>query len=239
MEAIAPMSLLEARAVEKRYGGVVALAGCSVVIERPGIYGLIGPNGAGKTTLFDVITGATLPDAGSVGIEGRDITGLAPYRLKSIGVSRTFQECRVFPQFTCLENLLFALQLHGGGKAKEAHRMLELVNLHGSAHEPASSLSFGQRRLLEIVGTFIVQPKFLLLDEPASGVNPVLLETLADFLRTMYRERPGVFLIVEHNMQFIMQLANELIVMHQGVVLDRGAPAAIQASPRVIEAYLG
>ena len=233
------MSLLRAREVQKRYGGVVALAGCSLAIERPGIYGLIGPNGAGKTTLFDVITGGTLPDGGSVSIEGRDVTGLAPYRLKSIGVARTFQECRVFPQFTCLENLRFALQLHGGGEAEDAGRLLGLVGLDGYAHEPAANLSFGQRRLLEIVGSFIVRPRFLLLDEPASGVNPALLETLAELLRTMYRERPGVFLIVEHNMQFIMQLADELIVMHQGAVLDRGAPAAIQASARVIEAYLG
>jgi len=231
--------VLEVRDVSKRYGGVVALAGCSVTIERPGIYGLIGPNGAGKTTLFDVITGATLPDFGNVTIEGKDVTGVAPHRLKAISVARTFQECRVFPEFSCLENLLFALQFHGVGRREEARRLLKLVNLDGYADEPASSLSFGQRRLLEIIGTFIVEPRFLLLDEPASGVNPMLLETLSEFLRTMYRERPGVFLIVEHNMQFIMQLASELIVMHQGAVLDRGTPEAIQASPRVIDAYLG
>jgi ABC-type branched-subunit amino acid transport system ATPase component len=231
--------VLEIQGVSKRYGGVVALAGCSVAIERPGIYGLIGPNGAGKTTLFDVITGATAPDSGRVSIQGRDVTGIAPHRLESLGVARTFQECRVFTQFTCLENLLFALQLHGGGRREEARRMLKLVNLEGYADAPAASLSFGQRRLLEIVGSFIVQPRFLLLDEPASGVNPVLLETLTGFLRAMYRERPGVFLIVEHNMQFIMELAHELIVMHQGSVLDRGAPEAIQRSPKVVDAYLG
>jgi ABC-type branched-subunit amino acid transport system ATPase component len=231
--------VLEVRDVSKRYGGVVALAGCSVTIERPGIYGLIGPNGAGKTTLFDVITGATLPDFGNVTIEGKDVTGVAPHRLKAISVARTFQECRVFPQFTCLENLLFALQFHRTRGRDEAMRLLGLVNLEAYAQEPAAILSFGQRRLLEIVGSFIVEPRFLLLDEPASGVNPMLLETLSEFLRTMYRERPGVFLIVEHNMQFIMQLAGELIVMHQGTVLDRGTPEAIQASPRVIEAYLG
>jgi ABC-type branched-subunit amino acid transport system ATPase component len=230
--------VLEIRGISKRYGGIVALAGCSMAIERPGIYGLIGPNGAGKTTLFDVITGATLPDAGRVRIEGRDVTGVAPYRLSSLGVARTFQECRVFPQFTCLENLLFALQLHRG-KREEARRMLKLVNLEGYADEPAASLSFGQRRLLEIVGTLIVQPRFLLLDEPASGVNPALLETLTAFLRAMYQERPGVFLIVEHNMQFIMELAHELIVMHHGAVLERGAPEAIRRSAKVVKAYLG
>jgi ABC-type branched-subunit amino acid transport system ATPase component len=231
--------VLEIHGVSKRYGGVVALAECSIAIDRPGIYGLIGPNGAGKTTLFDVITGATQPDAGRVRIEGRDITGIASHRLNRIGVARTFQECRIFPQFTCLENLRFALQLHRGGRGEEPRRLLRLVNLEGYADEPASSLSFGQRRLLEIVGSFIVQPRFLLLDEPASGVNPVLLETLSAFLRAMYQERPGVFLIVEHNMQFIMELAGELIVMHQGAVLDRGAPDAIQRSAKVVEAYLG
>jgi ABC-type branched-subunit amino acid transport system ATPase component len=234
--------VLEARAVSKCYGGVIALDECSVAIERPGIYGLIGPNGAGKTTLFDVITGATPPDSGRVLIEGRDVTGIAAHRMKAIGVARTFQECRVFPEYSCMENLMFSLQMLGFAKAArrdEALRMLRLVNLQTHANEPASSLSFGQRRLLEIVGTFIVRPRFLLLDEPASGVNPVLLETLSGFLHTMYHERPGVFLIVEHNMQFIMELAHELIVMHQGTVLDRGAPEAIQASPRVIEAYLG
>jgi ABC-type branched-subunit amino acid transport system ATPase component len=231
--------VIEVDGVSKRYGGVVALAECSIAIDRPGIYGLIGPNGAGKTTLFDVITGATQPDAGRVRIEGRDVTGIASHRLNKIGVARTFQECRIFPQFTCLENLLFALQLHRGGRREEPRRLLRLVNLEGYADEPASSLSFGQRRLLEIVGTFIVQPRFLLLDEPASGVNPMLLETLSAFLRAMYEERPGVFLIVEHNMQFIMELAQELIVMHQGTVLDRGAPEAIQRSAKVVEAYLG
>jgi ABC-type branched-subunit amino acid transport system ATPase component len=231
--------VLEIHGVSKRYGGVVALADCSIAIDRPGIYGLIGPNGAGKTTLFDVITGATQPDAGRVHIEGRDVTGIASHRLNRIGVARTFQECRIFPQFTCLENLRFALQLHRGARREEPRRLLRLVNLEGYADEPASSLSFGQRRLLEIVGTFIVQPRFLLLDEPASGVNPMLLETLSAFLRAMYEERPGVFLIVEHNMQFIMELAGELIVMHQGAVLDRGAPEAIQRSAKVVEAYLG
>ena len=231
--------MLEVREVWKRYGGIAALAGCSLAIERPGIYGLIGPNGAGKTTLFDVMTGATAPDAGAVRIGEREVTGLAPHRLLSLGVARSFQECRVFPQFTCLENLRFALEMQGGASLGPARRMLKLVNLQEYADEPAASLSFGQRRLLEIVGTFIVEPRFLLLDEPAAGVNPALLETLTQFLRAMYQERPGVFLIVEHNMPFIMQLAGELIVMHQGAVLDRGTPQAMQASPRVIEAYLG
>lgn len=247
-------AILDVRDLSKRYGGIVALAGCRVAIERPGIYGLIGPNGAGKTTLFDVITGATAADGGSVRIGDRDVTGISPHRLAAMGIARTFQECRIFPESSCLENLLFALQRKrlGGTLAQivtrtraarasrdEALRMLALVNLERYASEPAGNLSFGQRRLLEIVAIFLVRPQILLLDEPASGVNPALLDTLTEFLRVMYGERPGVFLIVEHNMEFIMGLAHEIIVMHQGAVLERGTPEQIRSSPRVMEAYLG
>ncbi len=118
-------------------------------------------------------------------------------------------------------------------------RLLQLVRLEGYADVPAANLSFGQRRLLEIVSTFITAPSVFLLDEPASGVNPALLETLSAFIRTMYAERPRVFFLVEHNMEFIMSLAGDIIVMHQGAVLERGTPQAVQVSPRVVEAYLG
>jgi ABC-type branched-subunit amino acid transport system ATPase component len=146
----------------------------------------------------------------------------------------------VFPEFSCLDNLLFAsIGLGARADAHEARRLLKLVGLEAYANEPASSLSFGQRRLLEIVGTFLQRPKVLLLDEPAAGVNPALLEVLTAFILKMYEERPSVFLVIEHNMEFIMGLAREIIVMHQGTVLERGDPSAIQASARVIEAYLG
>ncbi|OGA56568.1 MAG: hypothetical protein A3G81_01095 [Betaproteobacteria bacterium RIFCSPLOWO2_12_FULL_65_14] len=227
--------MISIRSLRKRYGGVDALSDCDLEIAGPGIYGLIGPNGAGKTTLFDVITGLTEPDSGSVLVEGRDVTGLSPHRLAKLGIARSFQECRVFPEFSCLENLLFGAR----GTRDEALRLLELVNLHGYRDEPAAELSFGQRRLLEIVATFMLKPRILLLDEPASGVNPALLELLLEFIRRMYDERPCLFLVVEHNMEFVMALAAEIIVMHQGAVLERGTPEAVQASPRVMEAYLG
>ena len=249
------MSLLAVEAIAKRYGGVTALAGATFTIDRPGIYGLIGPNGAGKTTLFDVVAGSTSADSGRVTLNGRDVTGTAPHRLANAGLARSFQECRVLPEITCLDNLLFAAQpksvattlkqlvtrsnSHRYGLLDEAHRLLALVNLTAYADAPAAVLSFGQRRLLEIVATFMVHPKVLLLDEPAAGVNPALLDTLTTAIRTMFTARPGVFLIVEHNMSFILALADEIIVMHQGTVLERGSPAAIQASPRVLEAYLG
>lgn len=249
------MSLLELRGLHKRYGGIQALDGAGFAIDRPGVYGLIGPNGAGKTTLFDVVAGSVAADAGTVRLEGRDVTGWPAHRRAAAGLARTFQECRVLPEETCLDNVLFSAQPKGvahsllqaltrvpGHRRRlhdEAMRLLGLVRLQAYAHRPAALLSFGQKRLLEIVSTFMASPALLLLDEPASGVNPALLEILSEFIRTMYAERARVFLIVEHNMEFIMALAQEIIVMHQGKVLERGAPAAVQSSPRVIEAYLG
>jgi ABC-type branched-subunit amino acid transport system ATPase component len=234
------MSKLEVREVDKRYGGIAALDRCSLDIPGPGIYGLIGPNGAGKTTLFDVVAGATPPDRGEVWLEGRRITGFPPHKRARLGIARSFQECRVFPEYTCIDNMFFSsIALGTRADRQEAERLLELVRLESYANEPASALSFGQRRLLEIVGTFIQRPRILLLDEPAAGVNPVLLEVLSAFIVKMYEEQPSVFLVIEHNMEFIMGLAREVIVMHQGAVLERGTPQAIQASQRVIDAYLG
>jgi ABC-type branched-subunit amino acid transport system ATPase component len=234
------MTALAVRGLHKRYGGIAALDGCSFDIAAPGIYGFIGPNGAGKTTLFDIIAGATAPDRGEVVLDGRKMTGLAPHRLARLGIARSFQECRVFPEYTCMENLAFSgIALGSRPDARDAQRLLRLVGLEAHAGAPAGTLSFGQRRLLEIVGTFLQRPRVLLLDEPAAGVNPALLEVLSAFLLEMYAERPSLLLVIEHNMEFIMGLAAEIVVMHQGTVLERGSPAAIQASPRVIEAYLG
>ena len=231
------MSALTVAGLQKRYGGIVALSGCSFEVAQPGIYGLIGPNGAGKTTLFDVIAGISDPDAGRVAIDGQDVTGLPPHRLARLGLARSFQECRFFPEFTCLDNLLFGPCV--AAPRKEAMRLLDLVNLTRYAGEPAASLSFGQRRLLELVGIFMMRPRILPLDEPAAGVNPALLELLAGFIRRMHEERPCLFLVVEHNMEFVMRLADEIIVMHGGAVLARGSPAAMQANAAVVEAYLG
>jgi len=249
------MTRLVVRDLRKRYGGIAALAGAALEIARPGIYGLIGPNGAGKTTLFDIIAGGIAPDSGEVLLDGRTVTGLPSHRMAALGVARTFQECRILLEETCLDNLLFAAQRKGivdtlgqflsrsqaarRARRAEAMRLLRLVRLAEYADVPAANLSFGQRRLLEIVSTFITAPSVFLLDEPASGVNPALLETLSDFIRTMYAERPSVFFLVEHNMEFIMSLAGDIIVMHQGAVLERGTPQSVQASPRVVEAYLG
>jgi ABC-type branched-subunit amino acid transport system ATPase component len=239
----------------KSFGGIRAIDGVGFRIAEPGIYGLIGPNGAGKTTLFDVICGRQAADAGEIHFEGRRVDLDRVHRRARSGFARTFQECRVLLEETCRDNLLFAAQdkrlgremiqtlLRRGaarrGARAEADRLLDLAGLARYADEPASVLSYGQRRLLEIVSTLMTRPRLLLLDEPASGVNPTLLNALHDFLKRMFAERPIVFIVVEHNMEFIMSLASEIIVMHQGRVLEQGAPAVIQASRQVIEAYLG
>ena len=248
-------AILEIAGIRNAFAGIVALDDVALAIAQPGIYGLIGPNGAGKTTLFDVICGRQLADTGTIRFEGEHIEMLRVHRRARLGISRTFQECRVLVEETCLDNVLFAAQDKRLGSElaqcatrsrrnrdamlAEARRLLALVNLDSYADVPAAALSYGQRRLLEIVSVLMTRPRILLLDEPASGVNPTLLATLRDFLRRLYDERQIVFMIVEHNMEFIMALASHIVVMHQGRVLAQGAPAQVQASPQVIEAYLG
>jgi ABC-type branched-subunit amino acid transport system ATPase component len=248
-------AILEVDNVSKSFGGLRAVDGATFRLMASGIYGLIGPNGAGKTTLFDVICGRQFADAGDIRLDGTRIERLRVHQRARLGLSRTFQECRVLEEETCLDNVLFATQdkrLHREFKQlisrrtrarhvliDEAEHLLDMVDLRRFVAEPAGNLSFGQRRLLEIVSSLMARPRVLLLDEPASGINPTLLNVLRDFLRRIFAERQIVLLIVEHNMEFIMSLASHILVMHQGRVLEEGPPAAIQANPRVIEAYLG
>ena len=248
-------AILEVVGLRKAFGGIRALDDVAFAIDQPGIVGLIGPNGAGKTTLFDAICGRQMADSGTVRFEGRPIEALRVHQRARLGFARTFQECRVLAEETCLDNVLFGAQDKGLGAEwiqcvtrgaagreamrAEARRLLALVGLERHADAPAAALSYGERRLLEIVSALIARPKLLLLDEPAAGVNPALLDTLRDFLRRIQAERGIVLLIVEHNMEFIMSLAAQIVVMHQGRILARGTPAEVRADSRVIEAYLG
>ena len=243
-------ALLEVAGLERRFGGRRAVDGVGFRVATPGIVGLIGPNGAGKTTLFDIICGRQTADAGEVQVLGRRMTGAPPHRLARAGLARSFQECRALTEETCLDNMLFAaqdkrllpglLRLRTPAPARRlALELLEMVGLAGHAAQPAAVLSFGQRRLLEIASLMMAHPRILLLDEPASGVNPTMLATLGDFLQERAAALGLLLLIVEHNMAFIMAMSERIIVMHQGRVLADAAPAAVQADPAVIEAYLG
>jgi branched-chain amino acid transport system ATP-binding protein len=241
-------ALLEVRELNKAYGGLRAVSQCSFQVERGSITGLIGPNGAGKTTAFNIINGVLAPDSGSVFFEGEDITGLMPHELTRRGISRTFQITRDLGEMSVLENMVVSAPAGGirswlGSKIlqKERDRAMELldfVGISGLAALPAKKLSYGQKKLLEFASVLMSEPKLVLLDEPAGGVNPALMERIVDRIRLL-NKNGMTFLIVEHNMPIVMQLSNWIIVMAHGEVLVDGSPSDIQANSLVLDAYLG
>lgn len=243
-------ALLEVNAVSKAFGGLVALTDCSLEVKEGEVAGLIGPNGSGKTTLFNVITGYLRPDTGTVRLSGRDVTKATPAKVFGMGLGRTFQLARVFSRLSVLENMLVATQRHEGwlrsvvkGQASAAERarsleILEFVGLGHLGHLPAGNLSFGQRKLLELAYVLIADPSIILLDEPAGGVNPTLINLIADRIRAL-NAQGKTFLVVEHNMEFVMSLCDSVTVMHQGSAIISGTPDVIRTDPRVLDAYLG
>jgi len=242
------VSILQVVDIRKSYGGIRALDGCSMTFEEGAINGLIGPNGSGKTTLFNVISGYEAPDAGRVVLRGKDITNAKPDRVFELGIGRTFQVTRIFPRLTVLENLHVASQRRGfvgqlrswksAAERTRSNEVLDFVGLSRLADEPAGGLSYGQQKLLEFAFIMIASPSVMLLDEPAGGVNPSLLRGLADRIREL--NKTGVtFVIVEHDMEFVMGLCDQVNVMHQGCALAAGAPGEVRANPDVLEAYLG
>jgi ABC-type branched-subunit amino acid transport system ATPase component len=242
------VSILQVTEVSKSYGGIRALAGCTMTFEEGAINGLIGPNGSGKTTLFNVISGYERADAGRVTFRGADITNARPARVFEMGLGRTFQITRIFPRLTVLENLHVASQRKGflgqlrswnsAAERERAMEVLDFVGLTRLADEPAGGLSYGQQKLLEFAFIMVARPTVILLDEPAGGVNPTLLRGLADRIRALNAD--GVtFVIVEHDMEFVMGLCDRVLVMHQGCALTAGAPEQVRADPSVLEAYLG
>jgi branched-chain amino acid transport system ATP-binding protein len=242
---------LEVRDLSKAFGGVQAVSGVSFDVQDGEILGVIGPNGSGKSTLFNCILGQLLPSAGTVVLDGRDVTGLRPSTLNRLGVSRTFQLLQVFPRLTVRENLILAGQEHRGsrigrlfgprdaGLGAEADRMIEFFRLGTLAHETAGSLSYGQQKLLDAAMAFMSGSRLVLLDEPAGGVNPTMLGGLRDRLAAINREAGATFVVIEHNMEFVMSLCTRLIVLAEGRIIAEGSPASVRSNPAVIEAYLG
>jgi neutral amino acid transport system ATP-binding protein len=242
------MSLLEIHDLSKRFGGVVAVDSCSMSVADRSITGLIGPNGSGKTTVFNLVTGFIPRDAGEVRFKSRSIAGFGPDRIYGLGIGRTFQLARIFPRLTALENMLVPVRRaglksmfsHGQWRheRERAMEMLEFMLIDQVAGTLGGALSYGQRKLLELGAVMMAAPELVLLDEPAGGVNPGLLERIADLIRSLNRQ--GVtFLLVEHNMSFIMNLCDDVVVLHQGRAIANGKPKDVRENPAVLDAYLG
>ena len=240
-------ALLAVEGLTKRFGGVAAVDGCSFSVEQGSVTALIGPNGSGKTTAFNLITGYLPADAGSVTFDGRTVRRPDPTRLARAGLARTFQRARVFPELTVLENLAVALQQPwkallrqalGPIERGRAEELLEEFGLTRVARDRAGSLSFGQRKLLEFASLLMGEPHLVLLDEPAAGVNPVMVETMERHIRELHA-RGLTFLIVEHDMHLVMRLSDTVIVLDHGSVIATGPPLEVQRDPVVLDAYLG
>jgi neutral amino acid transport system ATP-binding protein len=250
-------ALLRTDGVCKAYGGVQALDSCSIEVEQGSIAGLIGPNGSGKTTLFNMITGYGRVDSGDVFLGEAKITNLPPDRVFGYGISRTFQLTRVFSRLTVMENMIVGAHhsertqqqgprrirnpfARAGGPATRhrAMELLEFTGIAGHAGALAETLSYGQRKLLELSYVLMANPAIVLLDEPAGGVNPTLIGTIADRIREL-NAQGTTFLIVEHNMDFVMGLCDRVTVLDYGNAVVSGAPEMIRTDPRVLDAYLG
>ena len=233
------MSLLYVDQVMVRFGGVMAVSGTTLMARAGQVTGLIGPNGAGKTTLFNVISGIQEPTAGSVSIEGEDVTRLAPHKRAQRGVARTFQRLELFSSLTVRDNIRVAAELAMlTNVTSTVEKLIARVGLADVADRTAGDLPTGSARLVEIARALATKPKLLLLDEPASGLSDIESEHLGHLLRSLADEGLGV-LLVEHDMDLVMRVCDHIFVLDLGVVIAEGSPTEIRQDARVLEAYLG
>jgi len=248
--------LLKVAGLRKSYGAIAAVAGVSFEVRPGEIFGVIGPNGSGKTTMFNSVLGQIAPDAGSVELNGKDITGLDPLELSRRGVGRTFQTLQVFGKMSVRDNLIVAAQEHRGSMASrmfapgdsglggKADALLAQFRIGHVAHKKAAELSYGQQKLVDIAMAFMSEPALVLLDEPCAGVNPSLVVGIGELLKELNRASPtgaarSSFIVIEHNMDFVMDLCHRILVMVEGTVMAIGTPAEIRANRQVLDAYLG
>ncbi|WP_274425603.1 ABC transporter ATP-binding protein [Chelativorans sp. YIM 93263] len=249
--------VVEARSLEKRFGGLVAVDEYDLRLERGDLVGLIGPNGAGKTTAYNLLTGVLKPSAGRISLSGRDMTGAAPYLMARAGLARTFQNIRLFSDLSVVENVMCGghtrlaastvatmLQLPSFWRAEERLRqtsqeIVERIGLAELAGQRAGDLSYGDQRRVEIGRALAGQPQVLLLDEPAAGLNPSETRDLVSFIRQMNEESGIAVLVVEHDMHLVMDLCKRIQVLNRGKLIAEGTPEEVQGDAAVIEAYLG
>jgi ABC-type branched-subunit amino acid transport system ATPase component len=239
---------LETVGLTKSFGGVTAVDAATATFRHGQVNGLIGPNGSGKTTFFDCVTGMIRPGAGRVCYRGVDITGKPPHRVARAGIGRTFQLCRVFGRMTVLDNLLAAVPAGGvAARLRSSHNRSEMdrargwlarVGIEHLERAEARTLSWGQQKLLELAGVLMGDPETVLLDEPAGGVNPALVDRIGALVRQLNAEGK-TFLIVEHNMDLVMSLCDHIVVFDRGKPIAAGPPSAVRSDPRVLDAYLG
>jgi branched-chain amino acid transport system ATP-binding protein len=248
--------LLQVTGLKKAYGAIRAVDGVSFEVMPGEIFGVIGPNGSGKTTMFNSVLGQITPDAGQIQLKGRDITGLSPMQLNQRGVGRTFQTLQVFGKMTVRDNLIVAAQEHQGslfsrmfapgdsGLTAKADALIDQFRIRHVADKKAGELSYGQQKLVDIAMAFMSEPDLVLLDEPCAGVNPSLVGGISSLLKDLNKSRgPGEkersFIVIEHNMDFVMDLCHRIMVMVEGTVMAIGTPAEIRANKAVLDAYLG